>query len=62
MKAKVDQDLCIGCTLCAQTSPEVFRMEEDKAIAYIATVPKEVESRCKQAAAECPTTAITIEE
>lgn len=61
MKAKVDPDICIGCTLCVQTCPEVFRMEGDKAVASTALVPKDLESQAKQAADECPVTAIIIE-
>lgn len=61
MKARVDPDICIGCTLCAQTCPEVFRMEVDKAVAYVNVIPKEVEDVCKQAVEECPVTAIIIE-
>ena len=61
MKAKVDEDLCIGCTLCTQTCPEVFKMEGDKAIVYLNPVPKDVEDACRRAADECPVTAIIIE-
>ncbi len=62
MKAKVDQDMCIGCALCTQICPEVFKMEDDKAVAYVAIVPKEDEDACKEAAGERPVTAIIIEE
>ena len=32
MKAVVDQEECIGCGLCADTSPDVFKMNDaDKA-------------------------------
>lgn len=61
MKAKVDPVICIGCTLCVQTCPEVFRMEGDKAIAHLDVVPGNVEGTCRQAADECPVTAIIIE-
>lgn len=61
MKAKVDQDTCIGCTLCVQVCPEVFVMEDDKAVVYVAIVPKEVQDSCEEAADECPVSAITIE-
>lgn len=61
MKARVDPDICIGCELCVQTCPQVFRMEADKAAAYVDIVPKEFEVTCKQAADECPVTAIIIE-
>jgi ferredoxin len=61
MVAKVEADICIGCTLCVQTSPGIFRMEGDKAVAYVSPVPKDVEDTCKQAADECPVNAILIE-
>lgn len=60
MIARVDPDLCIGCALCVQTCPEVFKMEEDKAVAYVSPVPKNVENTCRQATDECPVTAIII--
>ena len=61
MIAKVDPDICIGCTLCVQTCPEVFHMDGDKAVAAKNAVPKEAEKTCRQAADECPVSAITIE-
>lgn len=61
MKAKVDPGICIGCTLCVQTCPEVFKMEQDKAVVYVSTVPAGIEQRCQQAADDCPVTAIVIE-
>lgn len=61
MKAKVDQDTCIGCALCVGICPEVFKMEDDKAVVYVAVIPKEVEDACKQAEGGCPVTAIIIE-
>ena len=62
MKARVDPDLCIGCTLCAQTCPEVFKMKGDKAVVSVGIVSKEVEDTCKQATDECPVAAITLVE
>lgn len=61
MKAKVDKETCIGCELCVQICPEVFRMEDDKAIVFVDLVPKAQEGTCSQAADECPVTAITVE-
>jgi len=61
MKAKVDKDLCIGCGLCVTTCAEVFKMQDDKAVVYVSVVPKAAEETCKQAAEECPVTAIIIE-
>jgi len=61
VKAKIDADLCIGCALCVQTCPEVFKMEGDKAVVSVSVVPADVEGTCRQAADECPVTAIIIE-
>ncbi len=61
MKVKVDAELCIGCGLCVQTCPQVFRMEGDKAVTYVDLAPKDAEDACRQATDECPVTAIIIE-
>ncbi len=61
MKANVNQELCAGGQGCVNTCPEVFKMKEDKAMVHVAEVPKDVEGKCKTAAEECPTNAITVE-
>ncbi len=61
MKASVDQNTCIGCELCVQTCPEVFKMKDDKAIAFCNPVPAGAEETCKQAAGDCPVSAISVE-
>ena len=60
MKVKVNPDLCIGCTLCVGTCPEVFRMEEDKAVVFVKEVPAKLQDLCRKAAEECPVTAIEV--
>ncbi len=62
MKAIVDQDTCTGCGLCAQTCPEVFQMEADKAKVLGEAIPEESLECSKEAAQGCPVEAIKIEE
>jgi len=61
MKAKVDQNACVGSQDCVDTCPEVFKMEGDKATVHVAEVPAGLEDKCKSAADACPAAAITIE-
>jgi ferredoxin len=60
MKVKVDPDLCISCELCVNLCPEVFRMEDGKAMAFVADVPSAAEETCRQAEDQCPVDAITL--
>ena len=62
MKATVDPELCIGCGMCAEVCPEVFRMENGKAVVFVDSVPKPAEGSCKQAADGCPVVAIKVDE
>lgn len=61
MKAKVNQDACVGSQDCVNACPEVFKMEGEKAVVHAAEVPKGSEDKCKSAADACPAAAITIE-
>jgi len=61
MKVKVDQDVCIGCGLCADTCPDVFELKDDKAYVKIAEIPEDKLSLVKEAAANCPVDAISVE-
>jgi ferredoxin len=61
MKARVDPDKCTGCGLCADSCPEVFEMKDGVAVAKAGEVPAGAEAAAKQAAADCPAEAITVE-
>lgn len=63
MKAIVDEDVCIGCELCADTCPAVFQMEDDGfSHVIVEIVPAEHEDCARESADICPVTAIEIEE
>ena len=60
MKVFVNKGTCIGCGLCVSTCPEVYKMEDDKAVVSVSIVPKEAEENCQKASDDCPVTAIVI--
>ena len=63
MKAFVDKELCIGCGLCVEVCPEVFEIgNDDKSQAKVDLVPPAAEGSCREAANQCPVSAIKIEE
>ena len=61
MIAKIDADNCIGCELCVNTCPEVFKMEENKATVIADPVPESAENSCQEAADNCPVDVITVQ-
>ncbi|MEI6808357.1 MAG: ferredoxin [bacterium] len=61
MKAVVDQNTCTGCGLCVDTCPEVFEMGDSTVKVIAAQVPAGAVEKCKEATADCPVEAITIE-
>ncbi len=60
MKARVTED-CISCGRCVEICPEVFEMGDELAQVKVDVVPAEHEEATRQAADECPTSAIIIE-
>ena len=62
MKVTVDKDLCIGCGICEGIIPEVFSLaSEPYAEVLLDPVPEEYWDAVREAAEECPETAIIIE-
>ncbi|MBD3378986.1 MAG: ferredoxin [Candidatus Omnitrophica bacterium] len=61
MRAGVDRETCTGCGSCAETCPEVFRMEEGRSKVHADPVPESAEESCEKAADNCPVDAIKVE-
>ena len=61
MKPVVDRTLCIGCGLCEDTSPEVFRLGDD-GVAYVIDddPPPEIYEDIRACVEICPVSAISI--
>jgi len=63
MRVSVNPELCGGCGPCVDICPEAFELnEEGLAVTKVDEVPTELEETCREAANDCPTEAITIEE
>ena len=60
MKVKVDEDSCIGCELCTQICPAVFKMDGDIAVVAASPDSPEEEDAVNESADSCPTDAIII--
>lgn len=61
MKAAVDQSGCIGCGLCADTCPEVFRMNDESLAEAYAEVTDASLATAQEARDNCPVSVITLE-
>ena len=63
MKAKVDQNKCIGCGNCvALTESQVFDFNDDGlAHCILKEIPSDLEEITKEAINQCPTEAISEE-
>lgn len=61
MRGHVDKDICIGCGLCSDICPKVFRMDDDgKAAAVDTEIPDDLMDSAKEAEQQCPVEAITV--
>jgi len=63
MKTAVLKDLCIGCGLCPNVAPDVYKMDDDgKAIAIKTGELSEQEAvDANEAKDSCPVEAISVE-
>ncbi|RJQ31927.1 MAG: ferredoxin [Actinobacteria bacterium] len=62
MKPVVDEELCIGCALCAEICPAVFEMGDDDLSHVIKPDGCQEAGCCQEAAEECPVDAISLED
>ena len=62
MKVYVDPDLCIGCGMCTELAPEVFRMGDGGQAEAVAQPAPDGEEKTRNAAESCPVLAIRTEE
>lgn len=60
MKISVDPDLCIGCGLCEDVCPELFRLESGIARAITESPEPEAYSDVEECVELCPVAAIIV--
>lgn len=61
MRARVEKPACAGCGVCVEMCPAVFEMgADDTAEVKVDVVPTDAEASCRDAADQCPTSAIVI--
>jgi len=62
LEARVNEE-CIYCGLCADLCPDIFQLgDETAAMVTVKEIPAELQDCCREAAEECPTEAIEIDE
>lgn len=59
MGAHVNQELCIGCGLCAGIAADVFELDNDGKARALDTVNEENRGQVQEAIDACPVAAIT---
>lgn len=62
MHVFVEDASCIGCTLCASTCPEVFRMTPEGKAEAFCQPDASLQEQTREAANGCPTGAIHVQE
>ncbi|MDE7229647.1 MAG: ferredoxin [Oscillospiraceae bacterium] len=61
MKLELDRDGCIGCGVCAEVCPDVFRIAGD-GLSEIIAQPEGNEEAVQEAAESCPVEVIHTDE
>ena len=50
----VDEDACLSCGQCEEVCPDVFKLEEGKAVVLLDDVPRDLQDCCYEAEEICP--------
>ena len=59
MKIKVNQENCIGCSLCVSSAEDLFELnDEGISVVKVDTVPEDKQDEAKEAIENCPVSAI----
>ncbi len=64
MRVRVDDDVCAAFGVCMMVVPEVFELGDEgfATVLIEGEIPTELEAKVRQAEAQCPSRAITIED
>jgi ferredoxin len=58
-KAKVNEELCIGCGTCETLCPKVFKLEDEKS--KVISDDCQGDCDCQEVVDSCPVSAISLE-
>ena len=61
MLIRVDREVCMSHGQCEFAAPDVFRLDDDGVVHYPGAVGPALEGAVADAAAVCPTQAITVD-
>ncbi|SFT41060.1 ferredoxin [Geodermatophilus amargosae] len=61
MRVTVDRELCVGSGACEVLAPDVFEVDDDGAVRVLQAEPDD-EDAVRQAAQQCPTRALSLED
>jgi ferredoxin len=61
VKVNVDMNLCQSNAQCCLAAPEVFELDDDAVLHWSAEPDEALRAKVEEAAAICPTQAITVE-
>ncbi|PWW23026.1 ferredoxin [Geodermatophilus normandii] len=61
MRVTADRELCVGSGACEMLAPDVFEVDDDGTVHVLQDEPDDPDP-VRQAAQQCPTRALSVEE